>query len=510
MNPKPLGLISLILVTFSLSIGTFMQILDTSIANVAIPTIAGNLGVSANDGSWIITSFSISNGIVLPLTGWLASRWGSVRVFAVSTALFSVASWLCGFSTSLGMLVFFRVVQGAVSGSLIPLSQALLLQVYPQERRGEALGIWVTIVAVSPVIGPVLGGWITDNYSWQWIFYINIPFGFLSCFLTWHILKDRETSKERKPLDVLGIFLLIVGIGCLQVFLDRGNDWDWFRSPAIRVLSVTSFIAFTFFIIQELYCDYAVLDFSLFRNKNYLYSNIAMSLSYFIFFGALVVQPLWLQKDQGYTPFMAGLYLMPMGILPVLLSQPLGAVISHLSLRFLVTIGFILFAITFFWDANFTTQVSFEILSLNRLLMGLALTFYFTPLTGLSLVGIPPEKFASASGIFTFLRMVAGGGVGTSLYVTFFSRRGIFHHARLTEVVTSYRAPVREYFRDVHQELGLQGLPQAQFVDDVVQQQADMMAINELFWVSAWMMLFLIPIVWLCKEPVRKLVKAHS
>ena len=237
----------LVLLTISLSLGIFMNVLDVSIANVAIPTIAGDLAVSVDQGTWVITSFAVSQAIMLPITGWLAKRFGEVRLYVLSCAMFTLISVLCGLSTNLQMLVFFRVLQGAVSGPMIPLSQSILLANYPEHKRGLATGLWAMTAVVAPIFGPIMGGWITDNYTWPWIFYINVPVGAISVLLTWVILSKRETPITKSPIDVVGLAFLIVGVGCLQILLDKGNDLDWFNSNAIVALGITSFISLCFF-----------------------------------------------------------------------------------------------------------------------------------------------------------------------------------------------------------------------------------------------------------------------
>ncbi|HJV97211.1 MAG TPA: DHA2 family efflux MFS transporter permease subunit, partial [Albitalea sp.] len=301
MPPKPLTGSALALVTVGLSLGTFMQVLDTTISNVSIPAIAGDLAASPNQGTWVITSFAVSNAIMLPITGWLARRVGEVRLFVAATLLFTVASWLCGLATNLPMLIAFRVLQGAVAGPMIPLSQSLLLANYPPEKKGMALALWSMTVIVAPIFGPILGGWITDNISWPWIFYINIPVGFLSAFITWELLRQRDTETVRHPIDGVGLALLIVGIGCLQILLDKGNELDWFGSPLIVALAVVSAVALSFFIAWELTEAHPVVDLQLFRNRNFAIGTIVLSLAYLTFFGNVVILPLWLQTQMEYT-----------------------------------------------------------------------------------------------------------------------------------------------------------------------------------------------------------------
>lgn len=499
---------SLVVLTFALGLGTFIQILDTSIANVAIPYIAGDLGVSATQGTWVITSFAVSNAIVLPLTGWLAGRFGGVKFFIWSTSLFSVASFLCGIAPNFPALVFFRIVQGAVAGSLIPLSQSLLLTYFPEERKGLALGFWSMVVVVAPVLGPVLGGWITDNYGWPWIFYINIPLGFLSAFLTWDILKGRDNEKERTPIDIVGLLFLIIGVGAFQVFLDKGQELDWFNSEVIISLAISAVVFLTLFTAWSVNTDYPVVNFSFFRNRNFLISTLLSAIVYLVFFGTTVLIPLWLQTQQGYTAFKAGLAVMPIGILPIFISPILGQVLGKVSLRIVGTISFVFFAYTSFMFSNYTTQVSIEQIMMPRFIQGVGVALFFLPLLTLALTNIDNKQLASASGLYNFIRIVIGGGAGTALYVTFWSRREILHHSHLTETINPLR-PISNQAYETIRTIGLEGQPADQFIDLLVENQAYMLAFNDLMWLSGWALLLIIPILWLCKEPLaRKVVHA--
>ncbi|WP_428419025.1 DHA2 family efflux MFS transporter permease subunit [Parachlamydia sp.] len=323
----------LLLLNIALGLGTFIQILDTSIANVSIPYIAGSLAVSANDGTWVITSFAASNAIVLPLTGWLSDYFGRVRLFVYSVFLFSLTSFMCGLATDLTMLVIFRVLQGAVAGSLIPLSQSLIVTNNPPEKRGAALGFWAMVVVVAPVVGPILGGYLTEEYSWPWIFYINVPIGILSGVIVALLLSDRESDIVRNPIDWVGLFFLTVGVACLQVMLDKGEDFDWFDSNAIRILGIISAIGISYFIIWTYYQPFPIVSFKFFADRNFTIGTIVTTLGFLAFFSSTVVIPLWLQTVQGYTAYRAGLAVAPIGIFPVLLSFFVGQYLQILDLR---------------------------------------------------------------------------------------------------------------------------------------------------------------------------------
>jgi len=277
--------------TIALSLATFMNVLDTSIANVSIPAISGDLGVSSSQGTWVITSFAVANAISVPLTGWLTERFGAVRLFISSILLFVLASWLCGMAPTLEFLLAARVLQGAVAGPMIPLSQSLLLSSYPSAKSSMALALWGMTTLVAPVMGPILGGWISDNYHWPWIFYINIPVGIGAAYATWLIYAKRETPTQRKPIDTVGLALLVLWVGSLQVMLDKGKELDWFNSSTIVVLALVALVSFCFFVIWEITEEHPVVDLTLFKRINFTGGVVAISVGYGLFFGNLVILP---------------------------------------------------------------------------------------------------------------------------------------------------------------------------------------------------------------------------
>lgn len=306
--------------SIALSTAVFMNVLDTSIANVSIPTISGDLGVSTSQGTWVITSFAVANAITVPLTGWLTQRFGQVRLFLTSTLLFVLASWLCGFSPTLEALIGFRVLQGAVAGPMIPLSQALMLASFPKHKAGMALAVWSMTTLVAPVAGPLLGGWISDNYTWPWIFYINVPVGLLAAWISWRVYRDRESQTRKLPIDKVGLLLLVVWVGALQIMLDKGKELDWFASPVIIALAATAFVAFVFFLIWELTDAHPVVDLRLFKERNFTVGALTLAVAYGVFFGNVVLLPLWLQSNMGYTATYAGMVTAPVGLLAILLT----------------------------------------------------------------------------------------------------------------------------------------------------------------------------------------------
>src|SRR5581483_5476559 len=319
--------------TLVVSLATFMNVLDTSIANVSIPAIAGDLGVSPNQGTWVITSFAVANAISVPLTGWLTQRYGQVRLFLATTVLFVAASLLCGLAPSIELLIVFRIVQGAVAGPMIPLSQTILLASYPREKSGMALAMFSLTILVAPVVGPLLGGWITDNFSWPWIFFINVPLGLIAAVFTWMIYRGRESARVRTPIDSVGLVLLVLWVGGLQLMLDKGKDLDWFESNLIVGLAVTSALGFALFLVWELTDEHPVVDLRLFARRNFWTGTLSISLSYAAYFGSIVLLPLWLQQYLGYTATDAGLILAPVGVLAMLLTPLIGRTIHRVDPR---------------------------------------------------------------------------------------------------------------------------------------------------------------------------------
>ncbi|MCV9880464.1 multidrug efflux MFS transporter permease subunit EmrB [Brenneria izbisi] len=500
MPREPLKGASLAWMTIALSLATFMQVLDSTIANVAIPTIAGNLGASNSQGTWVITSFGVANAISIPITGWLAKRFGEVRLFLWSTILFALTSWLCGLSNSLGMLIFARVLQGIAAGPLIPLSQSLLLNNYPPAKRSIALALWSMTVVVAPICGPILGGWISDNYHWGWIFFINVPLGGAVVLLTLQTLRGRETKTEIRPIDTIGLALLIVGIGSLQMLLDRGKELDWFNSSEIIILLVVAVISLAFLIVWELTDDHPVVDLSLFKSRNFTIGCLCISLAYMFYFGAIVLLPQLLQEVYGYTATWAGLASAPVGLMPVVLSPLIGRFAPHLDMRKLVSFSFIVYAVCFYWRAyTFEPGMDFGASAWPQFVQGIAVACFFMPLTTITLSGLPPERLAAASSLSNFARTLAGS-IGTSITTTLWTQRESLHHAHLTESVTPYNPLAQE----TYQQLQAMGMSQSQasaYIAQEITAQGLIISANEIFWAAAGIFLILVVLVWFARPP---------
>ena len=496
-QPAPLSGATLALGTVALSLATFMNVLDTSIANVSIPAIAGDLGVSPDQGTWVITSFGVANAISLPLTGWLTQRYGQVRLFVVSVLLFVVASFLCALAPTLGLLIAFRVIQGAVAGPMIPLSQSLLLASYPKAKAGSALAIWGMTTLVAPVVGPVLGGFITDNIAWPWIFYINVPVGLAAAAATWMIYRTRETPTRRLPIDGVGLGLLVLWVGALQIMLDKGKDLDWFGSTQIVLLAIVAVVCLALFVVWELTETHPVVDLRLFGRRNFWTSALAMSLAYGAFFGNVVLLPLWLQQYMGYTATDAGLVLAPVGLLAIILTPLVGRTVHRIDPRRFATGAFLVFALVLYMRSNFNTSADLGTLLIPTIIQGAAMALFFIPLVTLSLSGLSPDRIPAASGLFNFARITAGS-FGTSIITTFWDHRATLHHAQLAEQINNASATATASLSAL-QASGLTPEQSYGVVNRLIDQQAFMLSANDLFFVSALLFLALIPVVWLAR-----------
>jgi DHA2 family multidrug resistance protein len=470
-----------------LSLATFMMVLDYSIANVSIPYIAGDLSVSNDQGTYVITSFAVGNAIGLAMTGWLTKRVGQIKLITLSIALFTIFSLACGLSVSLNMLVISRFIQGLVSGPVIPLSQSLLISQGTAESRSRDLSLWATIVIAAPVVGPILGGYISDWYSWSWIFYINIPVGIFCVLGIWLLMHSYESLIEKIPADILGMILLTIGVSCLQILLDKGEQWDWLNSNIIRILLIGTVVSFTFLIIREIWLRSPLLDLRLFSISTFSLSIVCLIVSYGIYFGTVVLVPLWLQEYMGYTAEWAGIAVCALGIAPVLLSMITPMIIKKYGNVTTLLISFVVFAISSFYTAFFNTDVDLQHIAFSRFIFGVGLVCYINPLIGMSVQEISTEKLPSATGIFHFVRAMVGG-IGTSVFTTLWLRRTIFHHDRIGAVLTPFN-PTTPYIPDEHARA---------ILNNAVDKQAAILAINDAFYLMGWLFvgLILLLVVW--------------
>jgi MFS transporter, DHA2 family, multidrug resistance protein len=428
------------LIAVVVAMAAFMEVLDTSIANVALPYMAGSLGASNDQSTWVLTSYLVSNAIVLPISGWFATTLGRKRFFMSCLVIFTTSSLLCGIAPSLGTIIAFRVIQGAGGGGLQPMAQAILADIFPPEKRGLAFALYGVTAIIAPTIGPTLGGWITDNYSWRWIFYINLPIGILALILVYRLVDDPPWAKAGARggihFDYIGFSLLTIGVGALQVMLDRGQEDDWFGSRFITTLVALAVVGLVSFVIWEWFYKKPIVDVRLFKNLNFLGANGMMFMLGVVLFSSLVTLPLFLQTLLGYTAETAGFVLSGGGLLLLGLMPMAGVLSSKIQARYIVAFGWFTLAIGMFYSSQkLDLEISFGSASFLRLVQVFGLGFLFVPINLVSYIGMPPEKSGSVAGLVNFMRNI-GSSVGTSLVTTLLARRAQVHQAYLTAHVT--------------------------------------------------------------------------
>ncbi len=489
----------LMLLTTGIAAASFMEILDMTIVNVSVPHISGSLGVSTSEGTWAVSSYMLAAAVMQPLTGWIGRRFGEVRTLTTSILLFMCCSALCGLATSLPMLIASRLMQGLVSGPMMSVAQAILLRNYPIEKRGMAIALWAMVIIVAPISGPILGGWITDNLSWPWLFYINLPVGAFAATVIWSILRHRESFKVKLPIDRLGLVLLVVGVGSLQFMLDNGNEKDWFNSDIIVAAAVVSLVCLTFLIPWELTDRHPVIDLHLFTRRNFRVGSIVIGIAYFAFSGVNIIFPLWLQTTVGYTATWSGFAVAPVGLLTLIAAPLVGRNMNRLNLRLAVSFAFMVFGCAIFWTATLNETASFGQFAMPRFLQGLGVAFFFLPLNQILLSGIPPSELASASGLSNFLRTMAGS-ISTATTVFIWNRRTDYHHAVLAEHIRN-SAGAWDQYRDQLANHGISGIHAFQYVDQVITNQAMNLGVNDVFYVLGTIFFLLIPFIWLSRPP---------
>jgi DHA2 family multidrug resistance protein len=494
MTDRPLTGARLAITAFALAMGTFMQVLDLTIANVSLPTIAGNLGASTDQSTWIVTSFVVANGIGVPLTGWLMNRYGAVKVFVASVAAFTVTSLLCGLAWSLESLVVFRALQGLASGPLIPGSQALMIAIFPRDRRAGALALWSITSLVAPICGPLLGGYISDNFHWGWIFLINVPVGLLVGFLCWENLHDRETPVTRSGVDLVGLGLLVVWAGALQLMLDRGKNADWFGSPWIVALAVIAFTGLCAFLWWEWTEDHPVLDLSLFENRNFTIGTVLFCLGNGIFLANMLLVPLWLQTQLGYTATWAGLVSAPTAVVSVLLTPLAARAMGRFDARIVASVAFLASAASYFLRAQLTADASFTAIAIPLMVQGIANAGFFVATVTILLDGIAPARIPMASGLANFVRIIISG-FAVSIVTTWWDRREALHQSRMADQATG---PALDTMLSSLSSLGVPDLAGKAVITRGMEGQAYLLASVDMFTLSMWLCLGLAALVWLC------------
>jgi len=498
------------IIAIAVTLATFMEVLDTSIANVALPHIAGSLSAGQDESTWVLTSYLVSNAIVLPLSGWLSSIVGRKRFYMGCVALFTISSALCGFAPNLPMLIIFRVMQGAGGGGLQPSEQAILADTFPPAKRGLAFAVYGAAVVVAPAIGPTLGGWITDNFSWRWIFFVNIPVGILSLVLTSRLIQDPSDFRRRKwsetRVDYMGLGLIAVGLGALQIVLDKGQREDWFESPFIVVLSVISAAALLFAIVWEWRHKDPIVDLHLFRQRTFATANFLMFMLGFALLGSTLLLPLFAQTLLGYTAEQAGLALSPGGFTILVLLPLVGFLISRYDGRWLIAFGLTTLSLALLHMTTFDLAVDFRTVVLARCFQGAGLAFLFVPINTAAYSSLPREKNNAASGLMNLARNI-GGSVGISFVTTLLARRTQYHQARLSENLTAGSGPLNNLLQGLAATFRRGGLDAATALQKAyamlqanVIQQATMQAYVDCFWMLGTVMICLVPVVFVMKK----------
>ncbi|SEI71458.1 MFS transporter, DHA2 family, multidrug resistance protein [Sphingobium sp. AP50] len=477
-----------------LALSNLMVVLDLTIANVSVPHIAGNLGISPDQGTWIITSYAVAEAICVPLTGWLAMRFGVVRMFTLSMIGFGLFSVLCGLSSTLTMLVACRIGQGICGGPIMPMSQTLLMRIFPPETRGRAMGLWAMTTLMGPALGPIVGGYISDNWSWHWIFFINLPIAALCVFAAQALLRPVETDTAKIPIDKVGLFLLVFWIGCLQIILDIGRDHDWFADPMIVALALMAFIGFLVFVIWELTEEHPVVDLRVFRHVGFSSGLFTLSLCFGSYFASIVVIPQWLQMSMGYTATWAGI-VTAMTAMAALFTAPIAArMMTKVDARLLISCAVAWIGIMSLVRAHWTSGVDFGTMIVPQFVQGFALPFFFIPLTTLTLGSVLPSETASAAGLQNFVRTMATA-IATSLVLTEWGDSQRVSRSEMASVLQP------DQTQSVLTNLGFSIEQARQTISNLVEQEATVIAVDHVFFISAIILFSAAVIVWIAPKP---------
>ncbi|NYF33173.1 MULTISPECIES: DHA2 family efflux MFS transporter permease subunit [Sphingopyxis] len=494
-EPQPLTGVRLIVAAFALALANFVVVLDTTIANVSVPHIAGGLAVSPTQGTWVITSYAVADAISVPLTGWLAMRFGTVRWFMISIIGFGIFSFLCGVSRTLDALILFRVLQGLAGGPLMPLSQILLLKIFPKEKAGIGLAIWAMTTTTAPILGPILGGTISDNWTWPWIFFINLPVVAICAFGVFTLLTPFETKREKARIDTVGLILLVVSVGAFQIMLDTGREHDWFGSAWIVMLAVVSAISFAAFVIWELTDANPIVNLRIFRFRGFTFGTIALSLGFGAFFAQVVLTPLWLQQVAGYTATETGYVVAWLGCFAVLLSPVAAGTLGKIDVRLTVSAGILWMAAMSILRASWNADVDYWTLALPHVLQGMGMPFFFVGLTALVLSSVPAKDQTSAAGLMSFLRTLSGA-IGTAVATTAWDDASRTSRSELVSSLNDSGG-----FMATLERAGLT-LEQARaLLDRLVEVQASTLAVLHIFLAAAVVFVIAAAAVWIAPRP---------
>ena len=489
------------IVAIAVMFSTFMEVLDTTVVNVSLEHIAGDLSATIDEATWALTSYLVANAIILPITGWLASYFGRKRLLMMSVIGFTVASFMCGFSPTLGFLIVCRIIQGAAGGCLQPLSQAILLEAFPPDQRGKAMGFWGLGIVVAPVLGPVLGGWLTDSYSWRWVFYINIPVGIASLVMTQLYVFDPAYLKRAKTrIDYWGIGFLAIWVGALQIALDKGQEDDWFGSHFIVMLLTVTVVFFVVFLIREFMAEHPVVDLRVFKQRTYSAGVVLMTVVGFVLYGSLVLLPIWIQTLLGYPALQAGIALAPRGMGSMLGMPLIGALMPRTDPRRFLACGLVIGAATLWQFSTMSLDTGYWNLFWPQFIQGFGLAMLFVPLTTITMSPISREKMGNATSIFNLTRNM-GGSIGIAMVETVQSRYTQKHINYLTAHVTPFDPQATRWLDTLSAQMGR---PRAlATINGMVQAQAAMLSFVDVFRLLALMFLAMVPLLLIMKRPQR-------
>jgi MFS transporter, DHA2 family, multidrug resistance protein len=496
------------IVAIAVMSATFMEVLDTTVVNVSLPHIAGDLSATIDESTWALTSYLVANAIILPLAGWLSHQFGRKRLLMASVGGFTVASLLCGLAPTLPFLILFRVIQGTTGGALQPLSQAVLLEAFPPEQRGKAMGFWGLGIVVAPIFGPVLGGWLTDSYSWRWVFYINLPVGIAALvMIKLFVFDPAYIGKRGERVDWTGIGLLALGIGALQIFLDKGQEDDWFASRAMTTLAIVSAFALAAFLVHELRVEHPVVDLRVFRLRTYATGVFLITMVGFVLYGSLVLLPIFLQTLLGYPSLQAGIAMSPRGMGSFLAMPLVGLVLGRVDARRLLGAGLVGGSVTLFWLGSLNLQTGYWDVFWPQFVQGISLALLFVPLTTITMDPIPRESMGNATSMFNLMRNI-GGSLGIAVATTLLARRQQIHTSVLGAHVDVYSPQARALLEQLRAAFMARGADLATATQQaraavfgLVQRQAAMLSFTDVFRLMALLFVCLLPLLFLMKTP---------
>jgi DHA2 family multidrug resistance protein len=496
------------IVSLSVVFATFMEVLDTTVVNVSLPHIAGSMSATVEEGTWTLTSYLVANAIILPMTGWLARQFGRKRLLMMAVVGFTCASFMCGLAPNLATLIIFRIVQGAAGGTMQPLSQAIMLEAFPPEDRGKAMAFWAVCIVTAPILGPVVGGWLTDTYSWRWVFYINIPVGIVSLVMSHLFVFDPPyLRRQAQRIDYWGIGMLAVGMGTLQIMLDKGQQEDWFSSDMIMGAAVIAVALLLAFVIREIYTKNPIVQLQVFRDRTYTIGVIMMTTVGFVLYGSLVLLPIILQTLLGYPALQSGITMAPRGIGSLLFTPVIGLIMGWVGARKILTSGIIICAGSLFWFGFLNLDAGYWEFFWPQFLLGMSMSMLFVPLTTITMDAVPKEEMGNATSIFNLMRNM-GGSIGIATAATFLERNRQTYTNILGRHITPYGHATQQMMDQIRSAMMAGGSDPVTATQKtqallfgIVQRQATMLSFLDLMKMFALSFIVILPLIFVLKPP---------